>query len=367
MDSERAKSLDKLLIGIVADGLRNDIESLIMRSRRFSSAIKEENPSLAKSITSLLGNYNVTRSASQNPLPVDSDTRQNLLIKTFPVVLEEVPIWNEEIKSKLNRFILERTKAPELERAGFKAARSILIVGPPGVGKTLSAKWIASELNLPLLTLDLATVMSSYLGKTGSNIRSVLNYAKMSPNVLLMDEFDAIAKKRNDDADVGELKRLVTVLLQAIDEWPSSSILIAATNHGELLDRAIWRRFDLTIEFSNPNISLIKEFLIQKEVPDSLAEVLSKSIKEESFSNIDKKIIQAKKNTLLGNQNIIEAIFDEFHMQEVDFKGESKLLRNFRILKYYKEGISQRKISDKLNVSRVVVKNVLSNFNQEEG
>ena len=99
--------------------------------------------------------------------------------------------------------------------------------------------------------------MSSYLGRTGSNIRHVLDYAKGVDGVLLLDELDAIAKRRDDATDVGELKRLVTVLLQEIDDWPSSGLLIAATNHPGLLDPAVWRRFELRVSFPMPGDDVV--------------------------------------------------------------------------------------------------------------
>ncbi|MBT3107222.1 ATP-binding protein [Streptomyces sp. COG19] len=125
----------------------------------------------------------------------------------------------------------------------------------------MAARWLAYELKLPLLVLDLSSVMSSYLGRTGANIRKVLDYAKSSPSVLLLDELDTVAKRRDDAAEVGELKRLVTVLLQEIDDWPSSSLLLAATNHGELLDPAVWRRFDVVVDFPLPGPVELEEAL----------------------------------------------------------------------------------------------------------
>lgn len=129
----------------------------------------------------------------------------------------------------------------------------MVFTGPPGVGKTLAARWLAVQLHRPLLILDLASVMSSFLGRTGSNLRNVMDYAKSVECVLLLDEFDAIAKRRDDNGEIGELKRLVTVLLQEIDDWPVGGLLVAATNHGSLLDPAAWRRFEVQIDFPLPN------------------------------------------------------------------------------------------------------------------
>ena len=140
-------------------------------------------------------------------------------------------------------------------------------MGPPGVGKTLTARWLAAQLKVPLYVLDLTAVMSSLLGKSG-NLRAAIDFAKREPCVLLLDEIDAIAKRRSDDSDVGELKRLVTVILQEVDEWPASSVLLAATNHPELIDPALWRRFDLVVQFKTPDEQAVKEAIKRFLGPD---------------------------------------------------------------------------------------------------
>ena len=121
------------------------------------------------------------------------------------------------------------------------------------MGKTMAAQWVATQLGLPLAVLDLSSVMSSLLGKTGINLRHAFDYAKQSECVLLLDELDAIGKRRGDDSDVGE--RLVTVLLQQVDDWPDGAGLILG-NHPELLDAAVWRRFDLAVPFPEPDTEL---------------------------------------------------------------------------------------------------------------
>ena len=102
------------------------------------------------------------------------------------------------------------------------------------------------------MSIDLATVVSSFLGNSGRNIRASFEYAKSGPCVLLLDEFDTVAKRRDDDTDIGELKRIVNVVLLELDRWPDTSLLVAATNHPQLLDPAVGRRFDRRIEFELP-------------------------------------------------------------------------------------------------------------------
>jgi len=156
------------------------------------------------------------------------------------------------VQEVLTRFLRERSEGQRLLREGFSPPRTLLVKGGPGTSKTMLARWLSRQLGLRLVVLDLATSISSYLGKTGGNLRRSLDYGRATPCVLLLDEFDAIAKRRDDATEVGELKRIVNVLLKELEEWPIHSVLIAATNHPELLDPAIQRRFDVVLEIPLP-------------------------------------------------------------------------------------------------------------------
>ena len=153
----------------------------------------------------------------------------------------------------VNRFIRERLHINELRSAGVNPPTSLALMGPPGTGKTTLARWIAKKLCLPFMLLNLASVVTSYLGQTGQNIKKALDRARLEPSVLLLDEFDALGKIRSDDNDVGEMKRIVTVLLQEIERWPDHSVIIAATNLPELIDPAFRRRFSTWIRIPLPD------------------------------------------------------------------------------------------------------------------
>lgn len=192
-------------------------------------------------------------SMSSASLPLDGDS-QLALIKEFDDRAGlEPPLLPPTLQRQVEAIVQERRERDRLLARGISPTRSAILVGPPGLGKTLSARWIASRLDRPLWVLDLTAVMSSLLGKTGNNLRIALDHAKNNSAILLLDEIDAIAKRRSDESDIGELKRLVAVILQEVDQWPDTGLLLAATNHPELVDPALWRRFDAVLHFAAPD------------------------------------------------------------------------------------------------------------------
>ncbi|WP_151825425.1 AAA family ATPase, partial [Acinetobacter bereziniae] len=270
-------------------------------ARRAMKKLLKERPDLENDVQNVLkkmSDIELARSTqfAESPVPVDLDSRLELLRRELTPIVDPNLTWPESVQSELIATLIERKKTEELLEEGLSPTKSLLFIGQPGVGKTVAARWLASKLERPLLTLDLSAVMSSYLGRTGGNIRIVLDYARNSSCVLLLDEFDAIAKRRDDSGEIGELKRLVTVLLQEIDSWPSDGLLIAATNHPELLDPAVWRRFDRVIEFPNPGNYEIKILLnnllgddfIEKN--KDLVEVLAVIYLGKSYSEITRLI-----------------------------------------------------------------------------
>jgi len=246
------------------------------------------------------------RKHAEIPLPVDVDSRLHLLrVETEPTIDHE-PVFTPELAAALTQIIAERRKAASLHRAGLQPTRSALFVGASGVGKTMAARWLARELKRPLLILDLAAVMSSLLGRTGGNLRQVLDYAKGINCVLLLDELDAIAKRRDDQGEIGELKRLVTVLIQQLDDWPSSGIVLGATNHPALLDPAIWRRFETHLEFPLPDREAIAQFIAETLAPilpeaTAWTAPLAVAFAGKSFSDIEQKLIAARRYAAIND------------------------------------------------------------------
>lgn len=195
--------------------------------------------------------------------PVDQESRMDIVDIKMPTSMEEKLIFDKFIEEEINDFIKTFEYRDMLKSKGIDVSNTLLLYGPPGCGKTSLAKYISYKTQLPLVTARFDSLLSSLLGNTAKNIRKIFDYASKRPCILFLDEFDVIAKVRDDKNELGELKRVVNSLLQNIDEFSEESILIAATNHHELLDLAIWRRFYKIIELDKPSKEQIKRLIVE--------------------------------------------------------------------------------------------------------
>lgn len=199
--------------------------------------------------------------------PRDKDS----LLELYEIINPEVSfsdvILPESQTKIIDQIISEQKNAAELMKHKVPPVNRILLCGPPGCGKTMTAYALAHELHLPMAYVRLDGLVSSYLGQTSTNLRKVFDSVKDQRIVLFLDEFDAIAKKRDDTNELGELKRVVTTLLQNFDNMPVNVLLIAATNHDHLLDPAIWRRFNVTITLAFPTIEQ-RQAMIERAISD---------------------------------------------------------------------------------------------------
>lgn len=165
-----------------------------------------------------------------------------------------------EVREDVEDFIYEFTNSSLLRSHSLEPRHTMLLLGPPGNGKTSLAEALATELALPLLSLRYDAIVDSFLGETSSRLRRLIEYATANPCVLFFDEFDAVGKERSDAQETGEIKRVVSSLLVQMDHLPSHTLIVCATNHPELLDRAVWRRFELKLEIGKPEPEQLKDW-----------------------------------------------------------------------------------------------------------
>lgn len=358
-------------IALIREGCTGNASSFQLRLSRLIARLRREKSPLVEVLSkglaeAMSSRQSLSRDAAifQPSLsPVDSDSNLPLTTVQFPVQVEHTPIWAPEVDSGLKTLVNEWKNANLLITAGLEPSRTILLSGPPGVGKTLAATFLANQLDLPLVTLNLAAAVNSLLGKTGNNLAKVLAHAQSQPCVLLLDEFDAFAKRRDDGQDIGELKRVVNVLLQAIDEWPATSLLVAATNHEELLDRAIFRRFDFWLRFPESTSEQITALLMQLGCDHGLAIKIAPTFAGGPLSDVSKLVTRAKRQVVLHQTTFEHAILD---LAIPEYLNDDEVKKYLEIKRLKSEGKSLRDIGKALNIHASTVSRILRRISKED-
>ena len=252
------------IIKIIEGGINGDKEKVYNYAKLLANNIqKEGNEKFSKRIIDLLNNKKgkLTSMDSLMAKPVDTESRAEMVEVSNPQLSAKNIILDKYIEVEIDNFIKYYQNRDKIILSGLDLNNSLLLYGPPGCGKTTIAQYVSNITGLPLVTARLDALVSSLLGSTAKNIRKLFEYASKTDCILFLDEFDVIAKLRDDKNELGELKRVVNSLIQNIDNFSSNSILIAATNHHELLDPAIWRRFSRILEINKPNENEIEELL----------------------------------------------------------------------------------------------------------
>jgi SpoVK/Ycf46/Vps4 family AAA+-type ATPase len=228
-----------------------------------------------------------------------------LIGDTEKVVLDEV-FLDHAHRQKILQLLKEHRYADELSKYGLPLNNKVLLHGSSGCGKTMSAKAIANALGKPLLILNLSNVISARIGETSQHLKQVFDKAAKDGAVLFLDEFDQIGKARaSEEKDVGEMRRLVNTLIQLIDYYPNKALLVAATNHPEIIDPALLRRFQLNINFSLPAAEVLDAYYDQllSRFPASLREmsrlydISFAQAKDHTFTSVKATLIKALETT----------------------------------------------------------------------
>ncbi len=296
------------LVEFADAALAADYSRLRRVGQRLSKAIEVEDPEGARRFRLVLNKKGVPLQASgfTEMLPVDNKSRLPLIEEQpwpdAPLFLDAA--GNEQFAS----FLIDIKNHEKLAEAGIASKHSLMLAGPPGTGKTLLAGHVASQLGRKLYVVRLDSLISSLLGDTAKNIRSVFDFVAGKNAVLFLDELDAVAKMRDDRAELGELKRVVNTVIQGIDSLDASAVIVAATNHAQMLDSAIWRRFHYKIIFSLPDLDLRTElwsYFLQLGPEHSLTcRILSCLSNGQSGADIEQWAFAARRRAALASQPI---------------------------------------------------------------
>ena len=298
-----------LLLGLVKAGVQGD-QNLFHRT--VDAIIAEERGKqhhvLAEQLEDALRKNG--KSAISQPV-VTNGSHQSLLHELIPQRHISELVLSQPVRQACSEIIEEQQRADLLRSHNLEPRNRVLLIGPPGNGKTCLAEGLAQALGVVLLTVRYEGVVGSFLGETAGRLNKLFDHVASRPCVLFFDEFDTLGKERGDVHDTGEIKRVVSSLLLQIDRLPSYVVVVAATNHQELLDRAVWRRFQLRIQLPRPTPTQIAEwFRIAGErwkLPTSLSpKNIAQRVKFESFAEMEEFALDIVRRTVLS-QNQKEA------------------------------------------------------------
>ena len=250
-DAERlTHQVQRLIDALRAEGNERQATALV---KLLNAKNRSTELSPSRLTTSTLTTVDLERLTARTPVPVDKDSSAPLATVIMPEDIDaSLPVFPRGLQSNIDALLMEWTNADRIWEAGLSPSPSLLVYGAPGTGKTTLALWLARQLGRPVVLARLDGLISSYLGTTARNVGALFAFANRYDCVLVLDEFDAIAKVRDDPNEVGEIKRVVNALLQNMDARVGRGVTIGLTNHEALLDPAIWRRFEVQLAVPLP-------------------------------------------------------------------------------------------------------------------
>ncbi|MFK0378357.1 AAA family ATPase [Pandoraea sp. NPDC090278] len=256
------------------------------------------------------------------PIPLAQPKGQlsELLTVQYPRENLQQMVLSEEVRRKLDRVLREQRHHEQLSLHGLSPRRKLLLVGPPGTGKTMSAAALAGELRLPLFTARFDSLITKFMGESASKLRLVFDALKSTRGVYFFDEFDSLGLQRGSQHDVAEMRRTLNMFLQLIEQDSSESLLIAATNHGKDLDAALFRRFDDVIKYEAPDERQIESLLRNSLGTFATDEMdfrhLVKMGKGESHADIVKACLDSLKDAIMEGEKSVTQSSVARHLEE---------------------------------------------------
>lgn len=279
-----------LLINLIKAGAHGDQPQFLKTVEALAADERAKNHSiLADRLIAQLQDNGKLRSVTP---PTATGLSCNLVAEVTPRLHIEDLILPDHVQEAVSYMVEEQHRSDLLRSYSLEPRNRILLLGPPGNGKTSLAEAIADALNVPMVVVRYEAVIGSYLGETAQRITQVFEYARVRQCVLFFDEFDVVGKERGDIHETGEIKRVVSSLLLQIDALPSYVVVVTASNHPELLDRAVWRRFQIRMELPAPKQGQIEEWFrrFEKRTGHGLGHSprsLAQTLKGLSFAEIE--------------------------------------------------------------------------------
>ena len=282
---------------------RKAVESLIVEERSKGHRILADR--LTKSMQP--NNLFISKSAVGSSVRTGGVVQKDLFHETQPERSLSSLVLRPDIARQMSELVEEQHRAELLHAHNLKPRHTVLLAGAPGNGKTTLAEALACELMVPLLVVRYETLIGSYLGETSSRLKNLIEYAKTQRCVLFFDEFDTLGKERGDTHETGEIKRVVSSLLLQLDDLPDYVVVVAASNHPELLDRAVWRRFQLRLELPLPTRGQLTAFIesIATRTKVNLgyaSETLAKQMLGISFSEAEEFCLSVARRAILDQR-----------------------------------------------------------------
>jgi SpoVK/Ycf46/Vps4 family AAA+-type ATPase len=294
---------------------RNDTQFLSVAMQIAAYEARKGHGKLAEELRALIdeakARQNVLPTPGRAPTPIVKPRGElsSLVTSTYPHQRLSSIVVSESIGGRLDRIIREQQHFARIREHGLSPRRKLLLVGPPGTGKTLTASVLAGELGLALFQVRLDALISKFMGETAAKLRLVFDAIGDHRAVYFFDEFDAIASQRGLGNDVGEIRRVLNSFLQLIEQDESNSLILAATNHPEILDYAVFRRFDDVIEYELPGPTQIAATLRARVGELASPEVnwmaLGESARGLSYADITRAADEAVKEAIIADQSAV--------------------------------------------------------------
>ena len=304
----------KALLKSFADG--DDTRFLSVAMQVAAQEARQGHSKLAHELRTLIdavkarGQLAARQPSIPTPLVQPKGELAGLLSARYPTTRLGDMVLESKVLQQLDRVLREHRQGHKLREHGLHPRHRLLLLGPPGSGKTMTSSALAGEMTLPLFTIQLDGLMTKFMGETASKLRLVFEAMKTTRGVYLFDEFDSIGGHRSAPNDVGEVRRILNSFLQFLEQDTSDSLIVAATNHPQMLDEALFRRFDDVIEYDYPSDELIERTLVgrlgafsPKNLPTG---TLAKEARGLSYAEITRACDDALKEAILADQSSVD-------------------------------------------------------------